>query len=167
MTDSSPDAVVPEVPLTPTETALPSTDFPAGSSMVSLLTPAEIAATLAVSNPASPGVSAGTLSIPDGWTSSEPPTTETPEPSATAPDADNESAPLAGLLATKPGLRKNVYYGYASALLIVSFGPDVIVAETLTNAGVDSLTVGIGLASAVLLKIGIAFGFVAAANVTK
>lgn len=79
-------------------------------------------------------------------------------------DAGNSSAPLAGLLAGRTLTRKRAYYVYASASLLVSFAPDVIVAGVLTGHEADVTTAVAGLAASLLLKIGVAFGFVAASN---
>lgn len=74
------------------------------------------------------------------------------------------TAPLAGLLAGNTAIRKRVYYGYASAALVVSFIPDVVVAGVLSGHEADALTMWGALASSILLKIGVAFGFIAASN---
>lgn len=82
----------------------------------------------------------------------------TPQHAAGAPS-------LAGLIAEHPAARKRVYYAYAIAALVVSFGPDVVIAGVVAGDAVEPFTAWVGLASSVLLKIGTAFGFVAAANV--
>lgn len=82
----------------------------------------------------------------------------TPQHAASAPS-------LAGLIAEHPSARKKVYYGYAIAALVVSFGPDVVIAGVIAGDAVEPFTAWVGLASSILLKIGTAFGFVAAANV--
>lgn len=88
-------------------------------------------------------------------------TADSPEPES---DAGDTSAPLAGLLTGRTLTRKRVYYVYASASLLVSFAPDVIVAGILTGHQADVLTASAALASSILLKVGVAFGFVAASN---
>lgn len=88
-----------------------------------------------------------------------------PLPLASAVDAGDQDAPLAGLLGGKPGLRKKVYYSYASAALVVSFGPDIVIADVLAAGDVPHVVAAITIASSILLKIGVAFGFVAASNV--
>jgi len=80
--------------------------------------------------------------------------------------ADNSRA-LAGLLAEHPTTRKRVYYTYASLALIVSIGPDVVVAGVLSTGAVSGFVAAIALASSILLKVGTAFGFVAASNTAK
>jgi hypothetical protein len=84
-------------------------------------------------------------------------------------DADELQAgitgsPLAGILATHTALRRRSYVAYAGLALIVSFGPDIVTAGVLT-AHVDAVLVAtIGITSSILLKIGVALGFVAASN---
>ena len=70
-------------------------------------------------------------------------------------------------LAEKPGLRKKLYTWFAVVALLVSFGPDIVVAGVLTEEAVPVFSAYIGLASSILLKIGTAFGFVASRNITQ
>ncbi len=79
-------------------------------------------------------------------------------------DAD-PSAPLSGLLAGKPRARKRAYYAYATAALVVSFGPDIVTAGILADVSVPTFVAYVSLATSILLKVGTAFGFVAASNV--
>ena len=83
---------------------------------------------------------------------------------ASLPQVDSGLAPLSGLLAGSPKARKNGYYAFAGLALLISFGPDVVIAGILTNSQVGTLDSVLALASSVLLKIGVAFGFVAASN---
>jgi hypothetical protein len=71
---------------------------------------------------------------------------------------------LAGLLSTRPATRKSAYYTYSGLALLISFGPDIIVAGVLSGSSVPEFVAIVGLASSVLLKLGVAFGFVAASN---
>lgn len=82
------------------------------------------------------------------------------------PEAD-QGAVLAGLLSGRPALRKRVYYSYASAALLVSIGPDIVVAGVLTSTATPAFVAAIALASSILLKVGTAFGFVAASNTVR
>lgn len=82
------------------------------------------------------------------------------------PDA-NQAAVLAGLLAGRPSLRKRVYYAYATGALLVSIGPDIVVAGVLSDAATPGFVTWVALASSILLKVGTAFGFVAASNTAK
>ena len=75
-------------------------------------------------------------------------------------------APLAGLISEHPIARKRLYSAYALVALGVSFAPDVVVAGILTAQVNSTVVVVAALVSSVLLKIGVAFGFVAASNVT-
>ena len=70
-------------------------------------------------------------------------------------------------LAEKPELRKKLYTWFAVVALVVSFGPDIVMAGVLTEDAVPVFSAYIGLASSVLLKIGTAFGFVASRNITQ
>lgn len=72
--------------------------------------------------------------------------------------------PLSGLLAGRPKARKRGYYAYAFLALLISFGPDVITAGVLTAHTQPVFVASIGFATSVLLKVGVAFGFVAASN---
>jgi len=90
---------------------------------------------------------------------------ELPEPVYGAPDAS--TGPLTGLLANSPKARKRAYYAYAGAALVLSFGPDVVVAGVLTSGSVPVFVAVVDLSTSILLKIGVAFGFVAASNVSK
>lgn len=78
----------------------------------------------------------------------------------------NPQAPLAGLLAGRPEARKKAYYAFATTALIVSFGPDILIAGVLSEAIIPTASAYIALASSLLLKVGTAFGFVAASNTT-
>lgn len=82
------------------------------------------------------------------------------------PTAD-PTAVFAGLLGEHPATRKVVYYSYAAATLLVSIGPDIVVAGVLTDSSTPGFVAAIALASSILLKIGTAFGFVAASNTVK
>lgn len=79
----------------------------------------------------------------------------------------DSTKPLAGLLNEHPRARKRVYYAYAALALLVSMGPDVVVAGILTDSDTPGFVAGVALASSVLLKLGTAFGFVAASNTAK
>lgn len=79
----------------------------------------------------------------------------------------NTRTPLAGLLAEHPAARKRTYYAYAASALIVSFGPDIVTAGILADSSIPAFVAYVSLASSILLKIGVAFGFVAASNVSK
>ena len=70
-------------------------------------------------------------------------------------------------LADKPALRKKLYTWFAVIALLVSFGPDIVVAGVLTEDAVPVFSAYIGLASSVLLKIGTALGFVASSNISQ
>lgn len=76
-------------------------------------------------------------------------------------------ASLAGLLAEHPAGRKAAYYAYATGALVVSFGPDIVIAGVLADSIVPAFVAYVSLVSSILLKIGVAFGFVAAANTQK
>lgn len=111
-----------------------------------------------------------TIALKTGDVTTQPDTIDVENESASLPtpvDADNESAPLAGLLSSKPGLRKNAYYGYAGASLVLSCGSDLVLYGIVTGAAITPLTASIAFATSALVKIGIAFGFVAASNVSK
>lgn len=82
-------------------------------------------------------------------------------------DAGRTDAPLAGLFAGNDTARKRTYLAYAGAVLLVSFGPDVVTAGVLAPDLVPTFVAYIGLGSSLLLKIGAALGFVAAANIRK
>lgn len=73
-------------------------------------------------------------------------------------------APLAGLLAANPIARKRSYVGYAVVALVVSFGPDVVTYGVVTGSHVAPFVSIIGLSTSIVLKIGAAFGLVAASN---
>lgn len=79
----------------------------------------------------------------------------------------DDRAVLAGLLSGRPAVRKRVYYAYAGAALLVSIGPDIVVAGVLSTGAVPGFVAGVALASSILLKVGTAFGFVAASNTDK
>lgn len=79
----------------------------------------------------------------------------------------DQGAALAGLLADHPKARKRTYYAYASAALIVSFGPDIVTAGVLSDNIVPDFVAYVSLASSILLKVGTALGFVAASNTSK
>ena len=70
-------------------------------------------------------------------------------------------------LAEKPGLRKKLYTWFAGVALLVSFGPDIVVAGVLSDEAVPVFSAYIGLASSILLKTGTAFGFVASRNISQ
>ena len=76
----------------------------------------------------------------------------------------DSGAPLAGLLAGSPIARKRIYYVYAGAALVISCGSDVVTYGIIPTSGTEALIKGVGLATSILLKIGAAFGFVAASN---
>ena len=82
-------------------------------------------------------------------------------------DAGQTEAPLAGLFAGNDRARKRTYLAYAGAALLISFGPDVVVANVLAADTVPQFVAIVSLASSILLKIGTALGFVAAANTSK
>lgn len=82
-------------------------------------------------------------------------------------DAGNTSAPLSGLFAGNDRGRKRAYLIYASAALLVSFVPDVVVYGVLTSEVEPVVIAWAGLSSSLLLKIGTALGFVAAANTSR
>lgn len=93
--------------------------------------------------------------------------TDVAEPAPVAPesaDADAPGAPLSGLLTGKVLTRKRAYLAYASAALVVSFAPDIVTAGVLSGHEASALTMWAALASSILLKVGTAFGFIAAAN---
>ena len=79
----------------------------------------------------------------------------------------DQGAALAGLLVDHPKARKRTYYAYASAALIVSFGPDIVTAGVLSDNIVPNFVAYVSLASSILLKVGTALGFVAASNTSK
>lgn len=79
----------------------------------------------------------------------------------------DKGAALAGLLADHPKARKRTYYTYASAALIISFGPDIVTAGVLSDNIVPGFVAYVSLASSILLKVGTALGFVAASNTSK
>lgn len=87
----------------------------------------------------------------------------------TTVDGDNANprAPLSGLFAGNDRARKTAYLIYASAALLISFGPDVVVSGVISGNVVPEFVAYIGLSSSILLKIGTALGFVAAANTSK
>lgn len=87
-----------------------------------------------------------------------------PDPLPQGNPDTNPDAPLAGLLAGSPQARKRAYYSYAAAALLVSFGPDIITAGILTSAQAPVFVAILGLVTSVILKVGVAFGFVAASN---
>lgn len=74
---------------------------------------------------------------------------------------------LSGLLTDHPRARKRVYYAYAIAALLVSFGPDIVTYRIIADESVPAFVAWVSLASSLLLKIGTALGFVAASNTVK
>jgi len=76
-------------------------------------------------------------------------------------------APLAGLFAGNPIGRRRAYFAYAGSALLISFGPDIVTAGVLTAHQTPIFVTWVSLATSVLLKVGVAFGFVAASNVGK
>jgi len=82
----------------------------------------------------------------------------------TSDEVANSEAPLAGLLAGNPKARKKAYTAFAVTALLVSFGPDILIAGVVSEAIIPTATAYVALASSLLLKIGTAFGFVAASN---
>lgn len=85
-----------------------------------------------------------------------------------AGDVVGESSPaLAGLISQHPTARKRLYYAYAVAALVLSFGPDVVTWGVISGADLPQFTMWLGLSSSVLLKVGTAFGFVAASNINS
>ena len=89
------------------------------------------------------------------------------EQSMSGSEDENPDAPLSGLFAGNVKSRKVAYLIYAGAALILSFGPDVVVASVLDDNIVPTFVAWIGLSSSILLKIGTALGFVAAANTRR
>lgn len=83
---------------------------------------------------------------------------------AQALTTDDGTGALSGLLADNPTTRKRAYYSYAGAALVVSFGPDIVTANIIADTAVPTFVAWITLASSILLKIGTAFGFIAASN---
>lgn len=83
-----------------------------------------------------------------------------------AGDSGRQGA-LSGLFAGNDTGRKRAYLVYAGAALLISFGPDIVTAGVLTEQIVPEFVAYVSLASSILLKIGTALGFVAAANTTK
>ncbi len=79
----------------------------------------------------------------------------------------NATTPLSGLFAGHPIARRRVYLGYAGAVLLVSFAPDVVTAGLLTGAQVPVFVSAVTLTTSILLKLGAALGFVAASNAGK
>jgi hypothetical protein len=79
----------------------------------------------------------------------------------------NATTPLSGLFAGHPIARRRVYLGYALAVLLVSFAPDVVTAGLLTGTQVPVFVSGVTLTTSILLKLGAALGFVAASNAGK
>lgn len=77
---------------------------------------------------------------------------------------EGATAPLSGLLAANPVARKRAYVIYAALALVVSFGPDVVTYGVVTGSHVAPFVSIIGLATSVVLKVGAAFGLVAASN---
>lgn len=71
---------------------------------------------------------------------------------------------LAGLFTNHVSARRRSYFGYSIAALLVSFGPDIALAGFLTGHELNVFTASMVLASSVLLKVGTAFGFIAASN---
>lgn len=82
-------------------------------------------------------------------------------------DEGRTDAPLAGLFAGNDRARKRTYLAYAGGALLISFGPDIVVANVLAADTVPTFVAVVSLASSILLKIGTALGFVAAANTVK
>lgn len=80
---------------------------------------------------------------------------------------DTPQPALAGLLAQHPTARTTLYVAYAITALVLSFGADVITWGLITDTAMPEFTKWLGFASSVVLKIGTAFGFVAAANITR
>lgn len=78
-----------------------------------------------------------------------------------------DDAPLAGLFAGNDRGRKRAYLVYAGAALLISFGPDVVVANVLADNVVPTFVAYVSLSASILLKIGTALGFVAAANTRR
>lgn len=76
----------------------------------------------------------------------------------------NGTPVLAGLLAGKVALRKRVYVVYAAVALAISCGSDVVTYGLLNAHETGVVVTVIGLSTSVLLKIGAAFGLVAASN---
>lgn len=74
---------------------------------------------------------------------------------------------LSGLFAGNDRARKRAYLWYAGIALLISFGPDVVVANVLADELVPTFVAYVSLASSILLKIGTALGFVAASNTVK
>jgi uncharacterized repeat protein (TIGR02543 family) len=122
----------------------------------------------------------GLLTLVAGWSEVVPPEPE-PEPadySDWAHDIEGQteiaqsgdsgrSGALSGLFAGNDAGRKRAYLIYASAALLVSFGPDIVTAGIVAGADLPTFTAYITLASSLLLKIGTALGFVAASNTSK
>lgn len=79
----------------------------------------------------------------------------------------NAHAPLAGLFAGNNAARKRTYLIYAGTTLLISFGPDVVVANVLADNIVPLFVAYVSLASSILLKLGTALGFVAASNTNR
>jgi hypothetical protein len=79
-------------------------------------------------------------------------------------DQSIPTAPLAGLLAGKVALRKRVYVAYAATALVISCGSDVVTYGLLSAHASTVLVTVVGLSTSVLLKVGAAFGLVAASN---
>lgn len=82
----------------------------------------------------------------------------------TSEDA-NAAAPLSGLFSGNPKGRKRAYLWYSATALVVSFGPDIVTANVLADQAVPTFVAYISLATSILLKVGTAFGFVAASNI--
>ena len=71
---------------------------------------------------------------------------------------------LSGLLKKNSKARKRAYIYFALTALLVSFGPDIVMAGVLSDGVTPHVVAYIGLTSSLLLKIGTAFGFIAASN---
>ena len=71
---------------------------------------------------------------------------------------------LAGLFAKRTAGRRRAYMAYSAVALVVSFGSDVALYGFISGDNLPVFVASVGLATSVLAKLGVAFGFVAASN---
>jgi hypothetical protein len=74
------------------------------------------------------------------------------------------SSTLAGLFSGHPVARRRTYYIYAGVALLISAGPDVAVAGWITGHDLIVFSGIVTFATSILLKLGSAFGLMAASN---
>jgi hypothetical protein len=71
---------------------------------------------------------------------------------------------LAGLFSGHVTARRRAYFTYSITALVISFGPDIALAGFLSGHQLTVFTASLTLAASIVLKVGTAFGFIAASN---